>query len=67
MRKGAKAKKGKKKKKAHTSTLRELKYTMTVKDDFSLEVNSANLKAFLISMLRELDNLRPLTGVRSMC
>jgi len=37
---------GKKAKKAHTSTLREVRYTCTKKDDLSLEVNIEILEAF---------------------
>ena len=42
----SKGRQKKKAKKAHTSTLRQVKYTYTKKDDLSLEMNTAILESF---------------------
>jgi len=46
MHKCAKAKEDKKKAKAHTIILTEIKYTYTRKDDVSLQMNTTILEAF---------------------
>ena len=55
----AKEQRKKKRAKARSSTLTEVKCTYTRKDDLSLEVNTVILEPFEISVQRELNNFGP--------